>query len=391
MKISIQRSALAAVAVVLLAAPAVAQTGPLAMNGESRAHRNDRAYQMSESLQRGGYAVVVDLDENLLHFRQGRETLWSAPIGTGTGLRLETDANEWDFATPDGVFQVQYKEENPVWIAPDWFFIENDLPIPPKKDPKRYFPGGLGQAAVYIGHDLAIHGTDKEDLLGQRVSHGCIRLANADAQRLFHNVQIGTEVVIVGGETAAAEIAALAESLGNDPSNFDPGESKPRPPDPLLERWASLDTDELVSVMADELWMPDETARWDEAASLLMKRALDDGDDDALAGIIMRAADLPSVRIEREYGTYLTDAFARSPMQMLTVLSELDRDYRDRAAAAIVAASVGLWGGDAAGVLVPWPTRRVPESTVGSDERLGWRALARAEREYREQGQRASI
>src|SRR5690606_25878301 len=130
----------------------------------------------SEALAKGRYAVVIDLDHNQLHFKQADVTLWSAPIGTGTGLMMQDGDSDWDFSTPNGVFHVQFKERDPVWIAEDWYFVENGLPVPPPNDPKRYFPGGLGAAAVYIDHDLAIHGTDKPELLGQRVSHGCIRL-----------------------------------------------------------------------------------------------------------------------------------------------------------------------------------------------------------------------
>src|SRR5690606_16146268 len=46
------------------------------------------------ALDRGRYAVLIDLDENRLYFKQGDLTLWSAPVGTGTGMRLvaEEDA-----------------------------------------------------------------------------------------------------------------------------------------------------------------------------------------------------------------------------------------------------------------------------------------------------------
>src|SRR5690606_13823438 len=128
------------------------------------------------------------------------EVLWDAPIGTGTGLRLESEDGGWHFATPRGVFQVKFKEEMPIWYLPDWYFIEKNLPIPPENAPERRLPNQLGVAAVYLGEEIAIHGTDRPELLGQRVSHGCIRLENRFAQRLFHNVQVGTPVVIVGGE-----------------------------------------------------------------------------------------------------------------------------------------------------------------------------------------------
>ncbi len=43
---------------------------------------------------------------------------------------------------------------------------------------------------------IYIHGTNHEELLGQPVSHGCIRLGNEDVIELFDKVPDGTEVVI---------------------------------------------------------------------------------------------------------------------------------------------------------------------------------------------------
>ncbi|HKP74806.1 MAG TPA: L,D-transpeptidase, partial [Longimicrobiaceae bacterium] len=83
----------------------------------------------SQALSRGGYAVVVDLDANMLYFAKGRRVLWSAPVGTGTGLRLESDRNAWDFHTPNGAFHVTHKAREPDWVAPDWYFLEHDLPV----------------------------------------------------------------------------------------------------------------------------------------------------------------------------------------------------------------------------------------------------------------------
>ncbi len=206
-------------------------------------------------LERGGYVVVIDLDENKLHFTRNRRVLWSAPVGTGTGLRLESKDGKWDFSTPDGVFQVKSKQEDPVWHAPDWYFIENNLPVPPADSPKRRFPGGLGVAAVFLGNGLAIHGTDKPELLGQRVSHGCIRLSNRDALRLFHNVQIGTEIVIVGGERVPEpDPAASAPKPATQRTR---GTTAPQKSslarDPFRELLETLSTDELVAALDEEL------------------------------------------------------------------------------------------------------------------------------------------
>jgi hypothetical protein len=375
--------------------PAAAQSAPLALHTAAEGSLGGGEERIvSSALERGRYAVVIDLDRNELSFRQGDVTLWTAPVGTGTGLRLETEENEWDFSTPNGVFHVKYKEEDPIWIAPDWYFIENDLPVPPANDKKRLFPGGLGEAAVYIDHDLAIHGTDKPELLGQRVSHGCIRLSNKDATRLFHNVQVGTEVVIVGGKRArhAREEEAKAAPKGKDAAKlFNPAAPKPQPKDPLLEDWKTTATPELLVALEDELWMDPKTSRWPEVVRLLLKRALDEGDDLALRGLLMAASDLPTVAVEREYRTFLADAFARGTRRTLEALSELDPRYRNRAADAIVAASVGLYPGELDARAVPWPTGRIPESMVGPEGRRGWMALSRAEKRLREGGGRITL
>lgn len=43
---------------------------------------------------------------------------------------------------------------------------------------------------------IYIHGTDEEHLVGQPVSHGCIRMKNSDVAELFDLVEEGTEVFI---------------------------------------------------------------------------------------------------------------------------------------------------------------------------------------------------
>ena len=46
------------------------------------------------------------------------------------------------------------------------------------------------------GGPIALHGTDQPQLLGRAASHGCIRLANADIERLFPLASAGTPVII---------------------------------------------------------------------------------------------------------------------------------------------------------------------------------------------------
>jgi hypothetical protein len=61
--------------------------------------------------------------------------------------------------------------------------------------------GGFGTR--WIGLDIpwgtyGIHGTNKPSLIGQRVSGGCIRMQNADVERLFALVRPGMRVTIIG-------------------------------------------------------------------------------------------------------------------------------------------------------------------------------------------------
>jgi lipoprotein-anchoring transpeptidase ErfK/SrfK len=379
------------------AAPAslAAQGAPMAINAPglmldgSGAAAGDAPDSSSDidlshtALARGRYAVVIDLSVNELSFRKGKETLWTAPIGTGTGLTMHDGDQSWNFSTPNGIFHVQFKEENPVWIAPDWFFLENKLPVPPPNDRKRYFPGGLGAAAVYIDRDIAIHGTDKPELLGQRVSHGCIRLSNANAQRLFHDVQIGTEVIIVGGRPADEEPPTVENT-------FDP-EPKKLPKDPVLEGWKKMDSEDLLAVLDNELWLDSDISRWPEVASILLDRGLKSDDDEALAGLFASASNLPNARVEHEYDAFLADAYSRGPQRTVDVLGGLDRQARRRAAAAIVTATMELFHGEFDDPVAPWPTRRIPGSARDDLSTSGWRALASAEADFRTRGERRTI
>lgn len=149
-----------------------------------------------------GRYVVIRLAENRLAVMEGERILWDAPVATGTGFRLAGNGQTWRFSTPRGVFRIQRREKDPVWIMPDWAFIEAGLAVPPPDSPLRRRPGALGTTALYIDHDLAIHGTENPELVlrddpdQRRVSHGCIRMTNEDARMLYYLVDVGTPVLI---------------------------------------------------------------------------------------------------------------------------------------------------------------------------------------------------
>jgi L,D-transpeptidase YbiS len=149
-----------------------------------------------------GPYVVVHLAENRVFVFDGARSLWSAPAGTGKGFVLDTGEHHWTFTTPRGLFRVQRMEKDPMWEAPDWHFVEGGVPIPPENHPSRLMPGVMGNTAIYLGDGIAIHGTNRPELLldpdpeARRVSHGCIRLTNEAARTLMHMIEVGTPVLV---------------------------------------------------------------------------------------------------------------------------------------------------------------------------------------------------
>jgi len=124
----------------------------------------------------GGYTVVdssIDVDLHTLAltlYRNGRRVL-RAPVGVGQP--------GWD--TPRGVF-----------------YIRNKLT---RYRSAEYGPVAFGTSARSThatdwpaGGFVGIHGTDHPELLPGRVSHGCIRLRNADVLALARLAPIGTPV-----------------------------------------------------------------------------------------------------------------------------------------------------------------------------------------------------
>jgi lipoprotein-anchoring transpeptidase ErfK/SrfK len=66
----------------------------------------------------------------------------------------------------------------------------------------RFMAGGpgnpLGARAMYLGDtEYRIHGTNKPDTIGKRVSSGCIRLTNEDVADLYERVKVGAKVIVL--------------------------------------------------------------------------------------------------------------------------------------------------------------------------------------------------
>lgn len=117
------------------------------------------------------HRLVVDLDrQRLTLLHRGRAVL-RAPVGVGQ--------RRWP--TPRGQFIVRNRLER--YSSP------------------QYGPVAFGTSARSptltdwpAGGFIGIHGTDRPELLPGRVSHGCVRLRNADILRLARLMPVGTPV-----------------------------------------------------------------------------------------------------------------------------------------------------------------------------------------------------
>jgi hypothetical protein len=198
--------------------------------------------------------LVISLAERRLWFRIGDQVLENVPIATGSGKTLvkEGGGSVWRFETPRGRFSVVAKEERPLWIPPDWHYIERarqhnlglvrlergkplacadgslvrvlgsdvvreypggrrqilkasekkdivvdgKVVIPPLDTNQRHIPKVLGTHRLLLGQGYGLHGTDNPASVGRAVSHGCVRLLNEDIARLYQQVPVGTPVYL---------------------------------------------------------------------------------------------------------------------------------------------------------------------------------------------------
>ena len=140
--------------------------------------------------------LVVDTHTNKLFVRRGEALLRTCDAATGSNRSLSGERQRWFFATPKGVMTVRDKRVDPVWVKPDWAFVEASEPVPPPNSPDRLVPGHLGEYALILGGGIMIHGTSDLGSLGRNVSHGCIRLGKEDLRYVYQATDIGAKVYI---------------------------------------------------------------------------------------------------------------------------------------------------------------------------------------------------
>ena len=140
--------------------------------------------------------IVVNPNGNRLSLRRGQKVVLEAAISTGRNDTLTHLKRKWVFQTPRGIMSVIRKKKDPIWIKPDWAFLEKGESIPPLHSPLRREKGVLGAFMLDLGGGVMIHGTPQERLLGRSVTHGCIRVGSEDLKVLYDSVQVGTKVFI---------------------------------------------------------------------------------------------------------------------------------------------------------------------------------------------------
>jgi len=153
--------------------------------------------QLSQFMPRQPY-ILVDTARNHLYVKRSHEVILDALASTGSGIVLDKPGegnNQWVFDTPRGEFSVQSKLTHPVWVKPDWAFIEEGLMVP-KNPADRVEQGVLGEYALGFGKGYFIHGTLYTRLLGKNVTHGCIRLNDHDLKSVYQLARVGTPIMI---------------------------------------------------------------------------------------------------------------------------------------------------------------------------------------------------
>lgn len=153
--------------------------------------------------------VIIDTKNAFLYFVLNDTQAMRYGIGVGR------EGFTWS-----GEQTVARKTEWPDWRPPAEMLVRQ--PYLP-----RFMAGGpgnpLGARAMYLGEtEYRIHGTNKPDTIGKRVSSGCIRLTNEDVVDLYERVKVGAKVIV------------LPTTAARRPSQGVPPDAAFRLPDPAL-------------------------------------------------------------------------------------------------------------------------------------------------------------
>ncbi len=137
------------------------------------------AQSANPPVQRAEVKLVVDLSDRQVLVYRNTAAVARYPLAVGQ--------SGWE--TPTGSFQINRMQRNPAWQHP----ITGEVIPPGVNNP-------LGNHWIGFTHngktEIGFHGTYQEDLIGQAVSHGCLRMRNQDVEALYRQVALGTPVLV---------------------------------------------------------------------------------------------------------------------------------------------------------------------------------------------------
>lgn len=143
-----------------------------------------------------GILITVDVGKNRLYLFRDGVLVDKAPVATGMDTLIKRGQRQWLFRTPRGLHLVRNKVKDPVWTKPDWAYVEEKKRIPPASDPSRKVKGKLGRYALDLGDSILIHGTDDPRSIGNKASHGCVRVGDKMLKVIWKETAVGTPVYI---------------------------------------------------------------------------------------------------------------------------------------------------------------------------------------------------
>jgi L,D-transpeptidase ErfK/SrfK len=148
--------------------------------GQAEQFLPEAAAVPAQESQESTVRLVLKRSKRRVYVYTGEKEISSYPVAVGKP--------GWE--TPLGKFEVLNMEENPIFKS----FKSGRVVAPGPENP-------LGVRWIGIWTDgktqLGFHGTNEPELIGQAVSHGCIRMMNKDVTRLYQQVQMGTIVTVV--------------------------------------------------------------------------------------------------------------------------------------------------------------------------------------------------
>lgn len=124
--------------------------------------------------------LLIKLSKRRVYLYRDGKLQSSYPIAIGKA--------GWE--TPTGVFEIIDIQRNPFWRNP---FTGKIIPAGSKN------PLGAAWIAFWTDgtNQIGFHGTPNERLIGQAVSHGCVRMRNRDILKLYEQVTIGMSVKVI--------------------------------------------------------------------------------------------------------------------------------------------------------------------------------------------------